>query len=416
MTAQLDVTLHGRLIATITNIPGDINVVAIDRDYANDPDATPISFKAFRDPVTGNYRDTIRPTQTRVHPYFSNLLPEGPLRAYLATRASVKSVRDFPLLWLLGIDLPGALILRDHEGMTVPPAEHGPGEEGHDVANDETVLRFSLAGVQLKFSATGTPQRGLTIPAGGIGGDWIVKLPDQRFNRVPENEFGMMSFAREVGIEVPTVGLVDPAEVVGLPSDVRNVSGQAFYIKRFDRTDDGERIHTEDFAQANMIYPEQKYKRFNFDMLAEQVADLTGASGSQALIARIIFNIGIGNGDMHAKNWSLIYRDGYKVALAPAYDYVSTVVYMPNDDMGMNLAGTKRFADVDDELLARFAVSARLPRKPVLDAAHDMVERMREVWPKISGDLPIEKAHRAIIETHMNSVPLFGPRTALARR
>jgi serine/threonine-protein kinase HipA len=349
------------------------------------------------------YRDRIRPTRTRVHPYFANLLPEGPLRVYLAAHARIKPGRDFPLLRLLGADLPGALILRDHDANAAPPVE-------------SALLRFSLAGVQLKFSAGGTPKRGLTISAGGLGGNWIVKLPDQRFDRVSENEFSMMTFATKVGIDVPAIGLVDPNDVAGLPEDIRNLTGKAFYIERFDRTPQGGRIHTEDFAQANMLYPAQKYSFFNFDMLGEQVAVHLGGDAALDLIGRIVFNVGIGNGDMHAKNWSVIYRAGRTPSLAPAYDYVSTVVYMPRDDIGMNLAGTKSFGDIDDDRLVRLANHARLPRKPVLDAAHDMVDRMRETWPTIESDLPMSVEHRAIVERHMDSVPLFAPRTPTARR
>ncbi len=389
MSAEINVHLHDRRVATITNIKGDINVVEIDREYADDPAAPVLSFRAFRDPITGAYRDAIRPTHTRVHPYFANLLPEGPLRAYLASHANIKSVRDFPLLWLLGADLPGALILQ------------GEGDRA------DKVLRFSLAGVQLKFSATGTPQRGLTIPASGIGGAWIVKLPDQRFPRVPENEHAMMTFARMVGIEVPEIGLVDSADVDGIPDDVRTLAGAAFYIQRFDRLLDGNRVHTEDFAQANTLYPEQKYKYFNFDTLGEQVTELMGSNGALELVRRIVFNIGIGNGDMHAKNWSVIYRDGRTPVLAPAYDYLSTIVYIPGDDMGMNLAGTKTFTDVDEQLLARFASHMRMPRRPVLDAAREMVDRMRKIWPLLSAEMPLHNDHRNILDAHMASIPLF---------
>ena len=69
------------------------------------------------------------------------------------------------------------------------------------------MLRFSLAGVQLKFSAMGDARGGLTIPARGVGGDWIVKLPSLQFPGVPENEFSMMTLARAVGISVPVVKL-----------------------------------------------------------------------------------------------------------------------------------------------------------------------------------------------------------------
>ncbi|MDP9105528.1 MAG: HipA domain-containing protein [Candidatus Eremiobacteraeota bacterium] len=402
----LDVLLHDRRVGTITNIVNDTNIFVMDDDYRDDLHAPVLSCKAFRD-ATGAYRRAVRPTRTRLHPYFSNLLPEGQLRTYLARHAKVQPVRDFPLMWILGGDLPGALRVVNQSGAVGPPGDpqpHGPSEE-----RAAGVLRFSLAGVQLKFSATGDPKRGLTIPAAGMGGHWIVKLPDQRFKRVSENEFSMMTFAKAVGIDVPDVGLIDPAQIAGFPGDVRNLTGDAFYIERFDRLPSGARVHMEDFAQANGIYPDRKYMQFNFDLLAEQVAQLQGVGGMQELTRRLVFNAGIGNGDMHAKNWSLIYRDGRTPELAPAYDYVSTIVYMPDDDLGMNLLGSKSFDDFDELRLRALADRALVPVKPVIDAAYEMVERMRETWPKIAADLPIDAAARGVIAAHMNRVPLFRP-------
>jgi serine/threonine-protein kinase HipA len=415
-TSVLDVWLQNYHVGTITNIAGDTNIFVMDDDYRDDPGAPTISFKAFRD-ATGAYRKHVRPTRTRLHPYFSNLLPEGQLRMYLARHAHVNAARDFPLLRIVGHDLPGALRIADDvdaAGLPVDPAPHSARDDGLD-----DILRFSLAGVQLKFSASGDPKRGLTIPAGGMGGHWIVKLPDQRFKGVSENEFSMMSFAKAVGIDVPTVGLIDPANVAGLPADVQNLTGNAYYVERFDRLPSGARVHTEDFAQSNGIYPEQKYARMSFDLLAEQVARLQGVPGMVELTRRLVFNAGIGNGDMHAKNWSVIYRDGRTATLAPAYDYVSTVVYMPQDDLGMNLVGSKSFDDVTEARLRALADRALVPTKPVIDAAYDMVERMRETWPAIAPTLPMAADHRDTIAAHMSGIPLFRPRvtaTGTARR
>ncbi|MDP9024228.1 MAG: HipA domain-containing protein [Candidatus Eremiobacteraeota bacterium] len=405
--SQLSVTLHGRKVATITNAPGDTNVVTIDRDFAVDPEAPVLSFNAFRNPVTRAYRAAIRPTQTVVHPYFANLLPEGPLRTYIARHARVKPIRDFPLLWLLGNDLPGALIMRDDDGALEPPPDNASEpRETTSIASTAETMRFSLAGVQLKFSASGDPERGLTIPVGGQGGRWILKLPDQRFAGVPENEFSMMSFARAVGIDVPKIGLVAADEIEGFPRDIR-FTGNAFYIERFDRGRAGERIHMEDFAQANMLFPSEKYERFNFDMLLTQAADLMGSDVALHLLQRIVFNIGIGNGDMHAKNWTVLYLDDRTPSLAPAYDYLSTIEYMPNDNLGMNLAGTKAFGDIDGDRIARLAAHARLSVKASNIAVRDMVNRIREVWPSIRETLPIDHEHRSAITQHMERVPLF---------
>lgn len=405
--AVLDVWLQDHHVGTITNVVGDTNVFVMDDDYRADPGAPTISFKAFRD-VTGAYRKHVRPTRTRLHPYFSNLLPEGQLRSYLARHAHVNAARDFPLLRIVGHDLPGALRIVDDvdaAGLPVDPAAHPAPDEGPD-----DVLRFSLAGVQLKFSASGDPKRSLTIAAAGMGGHWIVKLPDQRFKGVSENEFSMMTFAKAVGIDVPTVGLIDPVNIAGLPADVKNLRGNAYYIERFDRLPSGARVHTEDFAQANGIYPEQKYTRLSFDVLAEQVAQLQGVSGMVEFTRRLVFNAGIGNGDMHAKNWSVIYRAARTATLAPAYDYLSTIVYMPQDDLGMNLVGSKSFDDVTEARLRALADRALVPTKPVIDAAYDMVDRMRETWPALAPDLPMVAADRETITAHMRRVPLFRPR------
>lgn len=411
MSGKLNVLLHGNPVATIENTEGDVNVVTIDRDFANDPEAPTLSFKALRDPATGPYRTTPRPTQTVVHPYFANLLPEGPLRKYLAAHAHVKSIRDFPLLWLLGTDLPGALIMRDANGEELPPPDDHATTEA-DEEHDPSVLRFSLSGVQLKFSASGDPDRRLTIPVRGMGGHWIVKLPDQRYDRVPENEFSMMTFAKAVGIDVPRVGLVLRNDIGGVPIDVR-FEGSAYYIERFDRTTDG-RIHTEDFAQANQLYPSEKYKRFDYDQLLIQVADAMGGEAAMTLIERIVFNVGIGNGDMHAKNWSVIYRDGRTPSLAPAYDYVSTLLYVEAENVGMNLAGTKQFLDIDMERLMRLAARAHVSTKMAEMRARQMVERMREVWPTIKDTLPLANVLRETITEHMARVPLFTGERALA--
>src|SRR5690606_36431532 len=112
-------------------------------------------------------------------------------------------------------------------------------------------LRFSLAGVQLKFSAFQNAGKGggLTIPAEGVGGSWIVKLPSQQFTGVPENEFSMMTIAGMIGMEVPVINLIDLDAIAGIPEGVGELQGQALAVRRFDRTGDGP-VHTEDFAQV----------------------------------------------------------------------------------------------------------------------------------------------------------------------
>jgi serine/threonine-protein kinase HipA len=132
-----------------------------------------------------------------------------------------------------------------------------------------------------------------------------------------------------------------------------------------------------------------------------------GSEPAMAMIERIVFNVGIGNGDMHAKNWSVIYRDGRTPSLAPAYDYVSTLLYVEAENVGMNLAGTKQFLDIDMERLMRLAAHAHVSTKIAEMRARKMVERMHEVWPAIKDTLPLATDLREAITEHMARVPLF---------
>lgn len=74
-----------------------------------------------------------------------------------------------------------------------------------DHGHREQPLRLSLPGVQLKFSVLEEYRRGLTIPAEGIGGSWIVKLPSPEFAGAPKNEYSMMTLAQLIGMDVPAI-------------------------------------------------------------------------------------------------------------------------------------------------------------------------------------------------------------------
>lgn len=400
--AVLNVILHGQAIGTLTRLPGERMLFAFDPDYIDDPNRATLSL-SFKDALGALITD-IRPTQTRLPPFFSNLLPEGPLRDYLAGRAGVNAQREFFLLGVLGRDLPGALTLVPAGTVLLP----GRGDAGNAHAREgqETALRFSLAGVQLKFSAVMESTGGLTIPAEGVGGSWIVKLPSMTFAGVPENEFAMMTLARMAGIDVPDVRLVDVASIAGMPEGMGRLQGSALAVKRFDRTGDGGRVHSEDFAQVFGVYPEKKYARASYRNLAEVIWAEIGAEGIAEFVRRLVFNVIIGNADMHLKNWSLIYPDQRQAALAPGYDFVSTIAYIDDGNMALNLVKSKSMAAVSLDSLIQFAAKARLPEKLVLDSAAEAVERFRIVWMRERKHLPLTTEMLRIIDAHVSTIAL----------
>jgi len=227
----LDVRLHGQTIGTLTRLPGDRNLFAFSQEYIDDRARATLSL-SFKD-AFGELITQMQPTQTRLLPFFSNLLPEGSMRDYLAKKAGVKSDREFYVAWALGRDLPGALRIR-HSNEDSSWAEAATYADRDDVRGQ--ALRFSLAGVELKFSAIKEATGGLTIPVDGVGGSWIVKLPSTRFPGVPENEFAMLELARRIGIDVPETKLIPTARIEGLPAGVPVAGDQALAIRRFDRS------------------------------------------------------------------------------------------------------------------------------------------------------------------------------------
>src|ERR1022692_3423777 len=87
----LTVRLYGRQIGVITRLAGDRQLFAFEQDYIDDPQrpTLSLSFKGR----TGGLVTTLRPVPRRVPPFFSNLLPEGNLREYLAKLAEVNPER-----------------------------------------------------------------------------------------------------------------------------------------------------------------------------------------------------------------------------------------------------------------------------------------------------------------------------------
>ena len=400
----LNVNLYGDTIGTLTNVGGDRTLFAFTEAYLNDTNRPTLglSFKDEFGELTTDYRNY----QTRVMPFFSNLLPEGHLRRYLAERAGVNPEREFYLLWALGNDLPGAITITAADGELWPADLNEDGDHDND-HHHENALRFSLAGVQLKFSAVSDATGGLTIPASGAGGSWIVKLPSREYDGVPENEFSMMKLAAMMGMNVPAIDLVAMDAIKNVPAGIEQLGRHAFVTERFDRLSDGARVHIEDFAQVFDVYADNKYKKASMRNIAQVIAAEGSNEDLVEFVRRLTFSMIVGNGDMHLKNWSLIYPDRRHVSLAPAYDFVSTIPYLPEDGTGLNISRSKSFADFNVDELTHFAVKAAIPKKMVLDTAKETIATFRKIWADEAKNLPMSKAVRSAIETHMKTVPIM---------
>jgi serine/threonine-protein kinase HipA len=397
----LAVNLHGRRIGVINRIGGDRHLFSFEQDYIDDANR-PILSLSFKGQAGGLVIPT-RAVTARLPVFFSNLLPEGHLHDYLAARAGVKPQREFFLLAVLGADLPGALNVAPMD-QPQQGAAHERGDRDEEEHVPETALRFSLAGVQLKFSAVMEASGGLTIPAGGMGGSWIVKLPSARFPAVPENEYTMMGLARAVGINVPRTELINIRDIRGLPEDVVTMQAKALAVERFDRAGGGKPIHMEDFAQVFGLYPDDKYRHRSYGNIAAVLWAETGEAGTYEFLRRLVFSVLIGNADMHLKNWSLLYPDRRTPVLSPAYDFVATLPYIPNDSLALTFGGSRSLSEITTDQVRRFADTVRLPASPLWPMVTDVAERTAGAWEKLPEKDLLPEAMRKIIGDHIMTV------------
>lgn len=365
-------TLHKR---------GDHTRFAFDEEYLTDPHR-PVLGLAFEQDLARAHTANLR-----LPPWFSNLLPEGVQRKWIAEDRQVSPDREMELLAQVGHDLPGAVrVVALDEPVPIEGWE-GLDDETDDSTSNWRHLKMSLAGVGLKYSMVARGDR-LALPASGLGGDWIVKLPDPQFPGVPHNEYAMMLLAAAVGIDVPEVRLVHRDQVdPQIPDNLWAGEDWSYAVRRFDRDAQRSAIHIEDLAQVRNVYPRDKYQG-NFETVAAFVYRRRDEASLREFCRRLAFNVLIGNGDAHLKNWSLIYRDRRIPSLAPAYDLVSTSWYMEREgsqeDLGLKFDGSRRFDRVG---LQSFAKLTRRIGASHIDVVHDVIQianQTYERWPEYS--------------------------------
>jgi len=399
----LTLSLHGRRVGYLAGYRNGRNVLGFADDFRNDP-ARP-TFSLITHPRFPKAQDVMSSPwvrNQRLPPALSNLLPEGALRELLAQGLKTHVDNEFQLFAHLGGDLPGALVATPTEPQDVPAfvlRTHGQAQAVKFNASRQS-RKFSLAGVQMKFSMK--EKDGSYNFSEGELGDWIIKTPSTQHEYVPLNEFTAMSLAALVGIDIPEIRLVELNKLTQLPQIKLPDEEFAFAIKRFDRLD-GQRIHMEDFAQVLVKYPHEKYDSANYEQVAKVIYDYSadGLADAQHFARRLLVNILLANGDAHLKNWSLLYQDKISPRLSPAYDIVTTSVYIDNEQgYALNLGKTKRWLAVSMTNFQAWAVRAGIPWRVIRPHLSDTMEKARDLWPKVLHDLPMNERHKKKLKSH----------------
>jgi len=176
---------------------------------------------------------------------------------------------------------------------------------------------MSISGVQVK-ALVRPSQDASEIETAPTGSTHILKPEPNEYPGLPKMENACMSMAATLGMPVPPHGLFPMSD------------GRLCYIvKRFDRTEDGGKIHKETMFQ--LLGATDKYSG-SLESIGKAIRAHAGNVGLDTIdfFERVLFCFLIGNGDMHLKNWALLIREK-EASLAPCYDFVASKAYLANE-------------------------------------------------------------------------------------
>ncbi|MBQ7650054.1 MAG: type II toxin-antitoxin system HipA family toxin, partial [Victivallales bacterium] len=265
----------------------------------------------------------------------------------------------------------------------------------------EAGFRISGTGAQDKLIACVHDGK-IALPLYGSPSTHIIKTPVEAFPHSVHNEFFCMRLAKACGIPVPNCAILQ-------------FGGTPYYcVERYDRTvKDGKvvRLHQEDFCQLLATPPEHKYESEGGPSIVDCFKVIrkmrVNAAGQLDFFRRIIFNFIIGNGDAHAKNFSVLYR-GKSISIAPAYDLLCTEIY-PSllAENAMAIGGDSAFDRIDSNSFRRMANACGVREGLILPLLNEMTETIGDKAQALADSLvetqpsPVYDKILGVIQRHV---------------
>src|SRR5580698_9635821 len=259
MAKTLDVYLHSDLVGHLIQDAGGRMVFDYVESWLNKPGATPLSQSL---PLR-----TRRFNRNECRGYFAGILPEESTRKIIARNLGISARNDYAMLERIGGECAGAVTFLP-EGKDLPKHDYDyrkldPKELAgilrelpkRPLLAGEKGIRLSLAGAQDKVAVRIEGEE-VSLPLDGAPSTHILKPAVERFRGVVFNEALCMTLAAQMNL---------PAAKV----ETRKVEDVEYLqVERYDRkhlTIDGapsvERLHQEDFCQAQNIVSELKYQK-----------------------------------------------------------------------------------------------------------------------------------------------------------
>jgi serine/threonine-protein kinase HipA len=406
MARTLDVYLDKNLVGNLTQDDGGQMHFDYAENWLVNPDATPLSHSL---PLRRE-----RFTRNECRGFFAGILPDQAKRDIIARNLGISARNDYAMLEQIGGECAGAVTFvpggealpdRDDSYRKLSP------EELAEILKDlpkrpllagENGVRLSLAGAQDKF-AVRIEGGDICLPLGNAPSTHILKPAVDRFEGVVFNEEFCMRLAAATGL---------PTAIV----ETRTVDGKAYLlVERYDRVDhktsDGkvrvDRLHQEDFCQAQGIVPEMKYQKEGGPSLKQCFELLRAVSSAPVvdlarLLDAVVFNCLVGNNDAHGKNFSLLHygagSENEQVRLAPLYDIVSTSYYPElSREMAMRIGSQYSSENVTSRDFEQLAEETKLAKPIVRRRVPELVDTVMAALSKVEIANPVHEAIASLI-------------------
>lgn len=363
-----------RPAATLRRVPAGVEFAYLSRYLAEGGPAVASTLPLSEAPI-------LTPAGA-VPPFFAGLLPEGRRLSSLRRAVKTSADDDLSLLLAVGADAVGDVTVMPLGREMVEPQPLVVVDRAFDEVSFTDVLDaagvvdpVALAGVQDKVSA-----RVLSLPVQHAGRRYILKLDTPDAPNVVANEHYFITLAAAARFPVVSADVVH--DRLGRPG---------LLVERFDRvsTPEGRSVSlaVEDGAQALGIYPADKYA-VTAEAVVDRLAGLCAARpiALQELYRQLAFAWLSGNGDVHAKNLSIL-AHGDEWRVSPAYDLPSTLPYR-DTTMALSMLGKK--SGFSRKKMLEFATAIGLPLKSASGVLDDVLVATEPAldWPETSPFSP----------------------------
>jgi serine/threonine-protein kinase HipA len=270
-----------------------------------------------------------------VHPIFEMNLPEGALGERLKRRFAkvVTGFDDLELLRIVGGSVLGRLQFADISHLPKDSLRKllaYAGAEDLFEALFERYAEFSgVSGMQPKLLFR--DESPLDHVSHRSATHIVKSFDPNEFPELAMNEFFAMEASRAAGLPTPTIALAKSRRMLA--------------VERFDVAPEGF-LGLEDFCVLSGLRAHGRYEG-SYERVAKKITTFVSPAhriqGLEQLFAMLVLASAVENGDMHLKNFAVLYDDmDSNVRLAPVYDFVTTTVYH-SDVLALTLNDEKGF-------------------------------------------------------------------------